>query len=147
MGHRSEAKTWQDVLVSMPARDIGGREPVEPAASVVVEGFLHDVHRRFEESAAIYRGNGLEARVEPLSPAEINSELSVGLLVARPGRIGSSHTLRCQRNQGLDMCLWIDREQLWQENCSFALDREPEPPSVMVESSLASLERKVQGER
>lgn len=147
MEHRSEAKSWQDVLASMPARDIGGREPLEPTASAVVEGFLHDVHRRFEESASVYRDSGLEAGVEPLSAAEINSGSSVVLLVARPNRIGSSHTLRCQRNQGLDMYLWIDREQLWQERCSFSLDREPEPPSEMVELSLASLDRKVQGER
>lgn len=147
MKHPLESESWQDVLTSMPARDIGGREPVEPAASAVVKGFLHDVHQRFEERAAAYRENGLEARVEPISSAEIGSESGVVLLVSRPNRIGSSHTLRCQRSQGLDMHLWIDREQLWQERTSFALDREPESPSVMVESSLASFERKFEGER
>jgi hypothetical protein len=74
MSHPSESESWQDILTSMPARDIGGREPVEPAASAVVKGFLQDVHWRFEERAAAYRESGLEAKVEPISPAEISSE-------------------------------------------------------------------------
>lgn len=147
-GSSEMPEQWQQILASMPESDVGGREPVEPAASAVVAGFLRDVHRFFQGESIRYRNAGLEAHVEPSSVAEINSDSTVGLTVSVPDKSGSSHTLHCKRKipLGLDVRLLIDREQLWQEWSSFALDRKPESPWIFVESSFAAFDKKVQRE-
>lgn len=146
MKHFDES-AWLALLSVMPPRATGGREPVEPAASKIVQRFLRDVWRIFEERVVVYKSRGLVASVEPPSATLIAPESSVGLHVSRSGKAGAFHSLHCEREVGLNMCLVLDRNQLWQEHVSFALDREPESPWTFVEGHLARLEAKIEGGR
>ncbi len=141
---KGEQRTaWGIGLAALPKTDRGRREPIEPAASAVVREFLRDVHGLFSEAVNTLRNDGFEASLEPPVVDEVTEESTFVLLVSRPGVAGSFHSLRCERNEGLDMRLVIDLEQSWQEWSSFAIDREPESPLIFIEDSLVRLNDKV----
>ncbi len=147
MSDEEKQAAWKRTLESMPRREAGGREAVEPTASSVVQQFLRDVHHRFEAAASAFRLARLEATIEPSTAQEISADSSIELQVTLGGVPGTAHSLRCERARALEMHLLLDREHPWQEWCSFAIDREPEPPTIFVEDFLEKLDAKTKSRR
>jgi hypothetical protein len=130
---------WQEKLSSLPTTQTGNREAQEPVTTEIILEFMsEEVYPRLKASQASFVESGLEATISPELVEEISSDATSVCLSIKKRMNGSEYkySLLFQRQTGFDIDVKLDGRSGHKVLGVFTLDREPESPTVFIESYL-----------
>jgi hypothetical protein len=131
--------SWQEKLSGLPISQTGNRDAQEPVTTEIILEFIREeIYPRLKAAQVSFVESELEFTVSPESADKISSDATSVCLLIQKKINGSKfeYALQFERQTGFIIDMKLDGRNGHQVFGVFSLDREPESPTIFIESYL-----------